>query len=142
LTINTLDPDLLKMLDPNPDPQTTLILKYGKGNVPYTLVRIRFRSRGKLIVNMYLKNNAVITSLPGAATSAIAGLPVILANYTQRRPTDLSLGTRETRQHVAVRSLAEEFPLPGRRIPQQDGHPLPDRVEGEHVQHLQLNLNK
>jgi hypothetical protein len=52
------------------------------------------------------------------------------------------LGTRETRQHVAVRALAEEFPLPGRRIPHQDGHPLPDRVEREHVQHLQLNLNK
>ncbi len=69
-------------------------------------------------------------------------LSVSRTTHTQRRRTDLSLGTRETRQHVAVRPLAEEFPLPGRRIPHQDGHPLPDRVEGEHVQHLQLNLNK
>jgi hypothetical protein len=115
--------------------------------VASTRVQSRFESWRKLILAiMSLKHNAAVTSLLRTATSAIAVLASFSrTTHTQRRrpgQTDLSLGTRETRQHVAVRSLAEEFPLPGRRIPHQDGHPLPDRVEGEHVQHLQLNLNK
>jgi hypothetical protein len=159
-------------------------LKYGKGCIYPSSKQIQILEQTDTSEYVYLKHIAAVTSLPSAATSAIAVLHVILANYcthkdddgrtdlslgtretrqhvaarllapsrcsrhsrellyTQGRRTDLSLRTRETRQHVAVRALAEEFPLPGRRIPHQDGHPLPDRVEGEHVQHLQLNLNK
>jgi hypothetical protein len=58
-------------------------LKYGKGSS--TLVQSKFESWSKLILaNIYLKHNAAVTSLPSPATSAIAVLPVILANYTHK----------------------------------------------------------